>query len=93
MVIMVSAVFDWRTLVFAHDDISDNMNLPTYVRGLVPQQDTPTSLPAWKLCPAGQGSLAKGEYTTALMEGDGLTGRRVKDKERLSYFTGLARIT
>ncbi|MCB0489340.1 MAG: carboxypeptidase [Cyclobacteriaceae bacterium] len=90
-VVMVSAVFDLRTLVFAAgDDISYVMNLPTYAATAWYHnkvQNKPASLDAF-LKEARE--FAKGEYTTALMEGDGLTGAaREKALDRLSYFTGL----
>jgi len=92
-VIMVSAVFDLRTITFAQgDDISFVMNLPTYsatawYHNKVPNK--PASLDAY-LNEAR--AYAKTEYTTALMEGDGLTGEaRDKALIRLSYFTGLSK--
>lgn len=92
-VIMVSAVFDLRQLVFAQgDDISYVMNLPTYsatawYHNKVPNK--PASLEAY-LNEARQ--FAKTEYTQALMEGDQLTGTaREKAIDRLAYFTGLSK--
>lgn len=92
-VIMVSAVFDLRQLVFAQgDDISYVMNLPTYsatawYHNKVPNK--PASLEAF-LNEARQ--FAKTEYTQALMEGDQLTGAaREKAIDRLAYFTGLSK--
>ncbi len=92
-VIMVSAVFDLRQLVFAQgDDISYVMNLPTYAatawyHNKVPNK--PTSLDAF-LTEAR--NFAKTEYTQALMEGDQLSGAaREKAIDRLAYFTGLSK--
>ena len=91
-VVMVSAVFDLRTLVFAQgDDISYVMNLPTYsatawYHNKVPNK--PASLDAFL---KESRDFAKGAYTTALMEGDKLAGdARQRIAERLSYFTGLS---
>ncbi|MEQ8302679.1 MAG: carboxypeptidase [Cyclobacteriaceae bacterium] len=92
-VVMVSAVFDLRTLVFAQgDDISYVMNLPTYsatawYHNKVPNK--PASLEAYL---KESREFAKGAYTTALMEGDGLQGEaRQKIIDRLVYFTGLSK--
>ena len=92
-VIMVSAVFDLRTITFAQgDDISYVLNLPTYsatawYHNKVPNK--PASLEAYL---KEARSFAKGEYTQALMEGDGLIGdAREKALTRLSYFTGLSK--
>lgn len=92
-VVMVSAVFDLRTLVFAQgDDISYVMNLPTYsatawYHNKVPNK--PASLEAFL---KESRDFAKGEYTTALMEGDKLAGEaRQRIVDRLSYFTGLSK--
>ncbi len=92
-VVMVSAVFDLRTLVFAQgDDISYVMNLPTYsatawFHNKVPNK--PASLNAFI---EESRAFAKGEYTSALMLGDGLVGEaRQKITDRLSYFTGLSK--
>lgn len=92
-VIMVSAVFDLRQLVFAQgDDISYVMNLPTYsatawYHNKVPNK--PASLSAF-LDEARM--FAKTEYTQALMEGDQLAGTaREKALDRLAYFTGLSK--
>jgi len=92
-VIMVSAVFDLRQLVFAQgDDISYVMNLPTYsatawYHNKVPNK--PASLNAF----LNEARLfAKTEYTQALMEGDQLAGTaREKAIDRLAYFTGLSK--
>lgn len=92
-VIMVSAVFDLRQLVFAQgDDISYVMNLPTYsatawYHNKVPNK--PASLNAF----LNEARLfAKTEYTQALMEGDQLAGAaREKAIDRLAYFTGLSK--
>lgn len=92
-VVMVSAVFDLRQIVFAQgDDISYVMNLPTYAatawyHNKVPNR--PASLDAY-LNEAR--AFAKTEYTLALMEGDQLAGAaREKALERLMYFTGLSK--
>lgn len=92
-VVMVSAVFDLRTLVFAQgDDISYVMNLPTYsatawYHNKVPNK--PASLQAYL---QESREFAKGEYTTALMEGDKLAGAtRERILDRLVYFTGLSK--
>lgn len=92
-VVMVSAVFDLRTLVFAQgDDISYVMNLPTYsatawYHNKIPNK--PASLDSFL---KESRDFAKGEYTTALMEGDKLSGEaRSRITERLSYFTGLSK--
>ncbi len=92
-VVMVSAVFDLRTLVFAQgDDISYVMNLPTYAatawyHNKVPNK--PASLEAY----LNEARIfSKTEYTLALMEGDGLSGAsREKILDRLAYFTGLSK--
>jgi len=91
-VVMVSAVFDLRTLVFAQgDDISYVMNLPTYSATAWYHNkvtNKPASLDAFL---KESRAFAKGEYTTALMEGDKLTGEaRQKTIDRLAYFTGLS---
>jgi len=92
-VVMVSAVFDLRTLVFAQgDDISYVMNLPTYsatawYHNKVPNK--PASLDAYL---KESREFAKGEYTSALMLGDQLSGEaRNKILDRLAYFTGLSK--
>lgn len=92
-VIMVSAVFDLRTLTFAQgDDISYVMNLPTYsatawYHNKVPNK--PASLDAYL---KEARAYAKTEYTLALMEGDALVGdARDKAITRLAYFTGLSK--
>lgn len=92
-VVMVSAVFDIRTLGFAQgDDISYVMNLPTYAatawyHNKIPNK--PASLDAYL---KEARAFAKGEYTTALMEGDNLVGdARDKMLTRLAYFTGLSK--
>ncbi|HOO09438.1 MAG TPA: carboxypeptidase [Cyclobacteriaceae bacterium] len=92
-VIMVSAVFDLRTLVFAQgDDISYVMNLPTYAAVAWYHNKIPNKPASLEAFVQQAREFAKGEYTTALMEGDGLTGEaREKIKERLSYFTGLGK--
>lgn len=92
-VVMVSAVFDLRTLVFAQgDDISYVMNLPTYSATAWYHnkvQNKPASLDAFL---KESRDFAKGEYTTALMEGDRLSGEaRQRIADRLSYFTGLSK--
>lgn len=92
-VVMVSAVFDLRTLVFAQgDDISYVMNLPTYSATAWYHNkvtNKPASLEAFL---NESRAFAKGAYTTALMEGDKLVGdARQTIAERLSYFTGLSK--
>jgi len=91
-VVMVSAVFDLRTLVFAQgDDISYVMNLPTYAATAWYHDKVPNKPASLAAFIQESREFAKGEYTTALMEGDGLVGEaRKKIAERLSYFTGLS---
>lgn len=92
-VVMVSAVFDLRTLVFAQgDDISYVMNLPTYSATAWYHNKVPNKPASLNEFLKASRAFAKGEYTTALMEGDALTGEaRQKITERLSYFTGLSK--
>ncbi|MBL7848181.1 MAG: carboxypeptidase [Cyclobacteriaceae bacterium] len=92
-VIMVSAVFDLRTLVFAQgDDISYVMNLPTYAATAWYHNKVPNKPASLEAFLNEARAFAKTEYTQALMEGDGLTGAaREKALDRLAYFTGLSK--
>ena len=93
-VIMVSAVFDLRTLTFAQgDDISYVMNLPTYAATAWYHNKVPNKPASLEAFLNEARAFAKGEYTTALMEGDNLSGdARARLIDRLSYFTGLSKI-
>lgn len=92
-VIMVSAVFDLRTLVFADgDDISYVMNLPTYAATAWYHNKVPNKPASLDSFLKDARAFAIGEYTTGLMDGDGLAGdAREKLLDRLSYFTGLSK--
>ena len=92
-VIMVSAVFDLRTLVFAQgDDISYVMNLPTYAATAWYHNKVPSKPASLEAYLNEARAFAKTEYTLALMEGDGLSGTaREKTLDRLAYFTGLSK--
>ena len=91
-VIMVSAVFDLRQLVFAQgDDISYVMNLPTYSATAWYHNKVPNK-PALESFLNESRAFAKTDYTLVLMEGDQLGGAaREKALERLAYFTGLSK--
>ena len=91
-VIMVSAVFDLRQLVFAQgDDISYVMNLPTYSATAWYHNKVPNK-PALESFLNESRAFAKTDYTLALMEGDQLGGAaREKALDRLAYFTGLSK--
>ena len=92
-VIMVSAVFDLRTITFAQsDDISYVLNLPTYSATAWYHNKVPNKPASLETYLKEARTFAKGEYTQALMEGDGLVGdAREKTLARLSYFTGLGK--
>jgi carboxypeptidase C (cathepsin A) len=91
-VIMVSAVFDLRQLVFAQgDDISYVMNLPTY-SATAWYHNKVQNKPALESFLTESRAFAKTDYTLALMEGDQLSGAtREKALDRLAYFTGLSK--
>lgn len=92
-VIMVSAVFDLRQLVFAQgDDISYVMNLPTYSATAWYHNKVPNKPASLEDFLKESRLFAKTEYTQALMEGDQLSGAaREKALDRLAYFTGLSK--
>lgn len=92
-VIMVSAVFDLRQLVFAQgDDISYVMNLPTYSATAWYHNKVPNKPASLETFLNEARLFAKTEYTQALMEGDQLAGAaREKALDRLAYFTGLSK--
>ncbi len=92
-VILVSSVLDLRTLTFQqYDDLSYILHLPTYAatawfHNKIP--DKPQSLEAFL---KSAEDFASGEYTTALMKGDGLSASE-KDNilNKLSGYTGLSK--
>lgn len=92
-VVMVSAVFDLRQLVFAQgDDISYVVNLPTYAATAWYHNKVPNKPANLNDFLTEARAFAKTEYTQALMEGDQLTGAaREKAIDRLAYFTGLSK--
>jgi len=92
-VVMVSAVFDLRQLVFAQgDDISYVVNLPTYAATAWYHNKVPNKPASLNDFLNEARAFAKTEYTQALMEGDQLTGAaREKAIDRLAYFTGLSK--
>lgn len=92
-VIMVSAVFDLRTLVYADgDDISYAMYLPTYA-ATAWYHDKVDNKPADVYAFIQESrDFAEGDYTTALMKGDKLTdAEREAILPKLQRFTGLSK--
>jgi len=92
-VIMVSAVFDIRTLRFAQgDDISYILNLPTYAAVAWYHHKVPNQPDDLNSFLDEARSFAKGEYATALMKGDGITDSEKNSlMSKLTYFTGLSK--
>lgn len=90
-VIMVSAVFDIRTLNFAQgDDISYPLNLPTYAATAWYHNKVPNKPASLEKFIQESREFAENEYASALMKGDRLSdAEREKIVERLAYFTGL----
>lgn len=91
-VVMVSAVFDIRSLGFAQgDDLSYIVNLPTYA-STAWYHNKVQNKPALNAFLDEARAYAKGEYASTLMLGDQLTAEmRDKALTRLSYFTGLSK--
>lgn len=92
-VIMVSAVFDIRTLNFAQgDDISYPINLPTYAATAWYHDKVPNKPASLEQFIQASREFAEGDYASALMKGDRLSdAEREKIVERLAYFTGLSK--
>ncbi|MEZ4851976.1 MAG: carboxypeptidase [Bacteroidia bacterium] len=90
-VIMVSAVFDLRTLTFQPgDDISYVANLPTY-SAVAWYHDKVKNKPELKAFLEESRLFAKTEYTLALMKGDQITDTELKKiLPKLARFTGLS---
>lgn len=91
-VIMISAVFDLRTLTFSvGDDISYIVNLPTYAatawyHDRVP--DKPANVESFL---DDARAFAAGAYAQALMKGDRLGGDEYENViSKMAYFTGLS---
>lgn len=91
-VIMVSSVFDLRTLTFAQgDDISYILNLPTYAAVAWYHNKIENKPADLKKFLEDARKFTRNEYAPALMKGDQLEGtERSNILKRLSYFTGLS---
>ena len=91
-VIMVSAVFDLRTLTFSQgDDISYILNLPTYAACAYYHDKVPNKPADLEAYIQSSREFAEQEYASALMKGDRLVGAERKAViDKLAYFTGLS---
>ena len=90
-VIMVSAVFDLRTITFYQgDDISYIVNLPTYAACAYYHDKVPNKPEDLDAFIQSSREFAQNEYASALMKGDQLTPTEKMDLgKKLAYFTGL----
>lgn len=92
-VVMVSAVFDIRTLNFEEgDDISYPMFLPTYAATAWYHDKVPNKPESLEQFIQECREFTVGEYASALMKGDQLSdAEREQIVDRLAYFTGLSK--
>ena len=91
-VIMVSAVFDLRTLTFQDgDDISYIVNLPTYAAVAWYHNKIPDKTDDLETFIEKAREFASGPYSAALMKGDRISETEMKDiAGQLSALTGLS---